>query len=86
MKYIPTKELQKAYDNWYLHVLKIGEQPDNFWDFIGIVKDDDTYQVHMDAWAASPETVAKVHMLNSPYRGILYKVWKIRHRGKPSES
>ena len=80
MKTISTKELQQAYNNWFRYLAVIGDEPNSFWELVNINKDaSEAYLVSMDAWKLSPESEAIIHMLNSPHRTALYKVWKIRH-------
>lgn len=84
MKTVSTQELQRAYDNWYNHISQIGDLPENFWDFLKLNREDgDVYQLNTDRWVITPEQESLIHMLNSPYRDILYKVYKLRHQEMP---
>lgn len=78
MKEITTLELQKVYDTWYRH-MKVGEEAaTTFWDLVQIDKDK-SYIMNKDAWKLTPESELMINIINSPYRNILYKAWKIRH-------
>ncbi len=78
MKEITTQELQKTYDTWYRHMKCTEEAAFDFWNLVQIDKDS-SYIMHEDAWKLTPESEVMINIINSPYRDVLYKAWKIRH-------